>query len=162
MRSSPKVLVDTNCLIIYVLGIINPVLINTNKNTSIYDESDFYLILELIKSPDNLLILPNIWTEVDNLLNRNLTGNYKYLYFERIRSVMQENVEKYIESVEATKDVNFYQLGITDTLILIEAKNCELLITSDGDLSDRANAQGIKVFDMSKYKNEQIKAGNKK
>lgn len=162
MRNKEKVLVDTNCLIIYVLGIINPILINTNKNTSIYDESDFYLLLELIKSPDNLLILPNIWTEVDNLLNRNLTGNNKYLYFERIKSVMQENVEKYIESIEATNDANFYQLGITDTLILKEAKNCELLITSDGDLSHRASAQGIKVFDLAKYKNEQIKAGHNK
>lgn len=158
MISNQKIIIDTNCLIVYVLGFINPALINTNKNTSIYDETDFPLLLKLIKSPDNLLILPNIWTEVDNLLNRSLTGNNKYLYINRIRTIMNDNVEKYIESIEATKNVNFYQLGITDTLILEEAKNCQLLITSDGDLSDRASAQGIKVFDLSKYKNEQIKS----
>jgi rRNA-processing protein FCF1 len=152
-----KVILDTNCLIIYVLGLINPSLIEKHKKTSLYDETDFTLMQGLIKSPDNLLILPNIWTEVDNLLNRHLNGNNKYYYIETVKKIMEQNVEKYLESKIAANDTNMYDIGITDTLILKEALSCELLITADSDLSDRANGWNVKVFDFKKYKNDKIK-----
>lgn len=46
---------------------------------------------------------------------------------------------------------------MTDSLILDEAKNCRLLITSDSILSDYAIANGIEVYDLVKVKNEKLK-----
>ena len=153
-----KVILDTNCLIIYILGLINPLLIEKHKKTSIYDETDFTKILELVRSLDNLLILPNIWTEVDNLLNRHLSGNNIYYYIETVKGIMELNVEKYLESKIAVNDANLHDLGITDTLILKEAIYCDLLITADSALSDRAKSLNIKVFDFKKYKNDIIQS----
>lgn len=55
------------------------------------------------------------------------------------------------------KIYEFYDLGLTDALILHEARNCQLLITSDSKLSDHAIAHGIQVYDLIKAKNEKLK-----
>lgn len=39
------ILIDSNSLVVLILGLIDPELINTHKKTSIYDEEDFYKLL---------------------------------------------------------------------------------------------------------------------
>jgi hypothetical protein len=48
-------------------------------------------------------------------------------------------------------------MGLTDSLVLEQAKSCKLLITSDSQLSDYALAYGIKVYDLVKVKNEKLR-----
>lgn len=100
-------------------------------------------------------MLPNIWTEVDNLLN-NFSGNYKVKYIEQITNTIKLTTEKFIESKTAAESVGFYDLGLTDSLMLEYSKECELLITSDSSLSDYAIAHGITVFDLVKNRNERL------
>lgn len=72
-------LIDTNALLVLIVGSINPNLVNEHKRTSIYDEEDFYQLLYFIGNINTLCILPNVWTEVDNLLN-NFNGRFKEAY----------------------------------------------------------------------------------
>ena len=62
-------LIDTNSLLILLVGLIDPKLINKHRRTSIYEEQDFLDLLQLIGDFNDLVVLPNVWTEVDNLLN---------------------------------------------------------------------------------------------
>ena len=149
------ILIDTNALIVLLVGLIDIRLFETHKRTSIYDEADFQDLLSVIGSVDQLVVLPNIWTEVDNLLN-NFRGAYKYQYIEQLTSIIKASSEKYMASTLATVNDHFIDLGLTDTLILEHAKNCKLLVTSDSRLSDFAVAYGISVYDMVKAKNERI------
>ncbi len=135
---------------------MNPSLINKHKKTSIYDSEDFQNLLTMIGSIDSLVVLPNIWTEVDNLLN-NFKGNQKELYLERTIQTIKSTTEVYLQSSLVATSYAFYDLGLTDTLLLEHAKNCDLLITSDSALSDYAKSQGIKVFDMKQMANYKLK-----
>jgi len=72
------ILIDANALVVLLIGIIDPRLFKTHKTTSIYEEQDYYDLLAIIGDLKNLVVLPNVWTEVDNLLN-NFSGNYKYI-----------------------------------------------------------------------------------
>ena len=150
------ILIDSNSLIVLLLGLMNPSLINSHSKTSIYEEEDFHNLLFAIERIESLVVLPNIWTEVDNLLNR-FSGSNKALYVEKIINTMKVTSEKYLESHIVENNYAFYDLGLTDTLILECAKNCEMLITSDSALSDYARADGIKVYDMKELKNERFK-----
>ncbi len=150
------IIIDSNSLIVLLLGFINPSLINRHRNTSIYDEQDFHILISVIKDIKKLVVLPNIWTEVDNILNR-FSGSYKDQYVEKIILTIKETSEKYIESHSVENNTAFYDLGLTDTLILEHAKDCEMLITSDSKLSDYAHANGVKVFDLLELKNESFK-----
>lgn len=149
-------LIDSNSLLILILGLMNPSLINKHKKTSIYSEEDFEYLIEVIGNIDSLVVLPNILTEVDNLLNK-FKGNYKDLYVEKIIQTIKNTTEQYLESSLIEENYAFYDLGLTDTLILEHAKNCELLITSDSTLSDYARSQGVEVFDLKELINNKLK-----
>ena len=147
------ILIDTNALLILIIGQIDTRLIDTHKRTSIYEEQDYYDLLDIIGSVENLLVLPNVWTEVDNLLN-NFSGNQKYQYIIDITQIIKLTSEKFITSIEAVNSHSFFDLGLTDSLLLSLAKECKLLITTDSALSDYAIASGIKVYDIVKNRNK--------
>lgn len=148
-------LIDTNALILLIVGIVDIRQIKTHKRLSIYDEEDFKNLLLVVEDLNQLIVLPNVWTEVDNLLN-SFTGNLKSQYILRVTELIKESTEKYIETIEATKQYSFFDLGITDSLLLYYADNCEILITSDSRLSDYAVSRGIKVYDLVLERNKRF------
>ena len=149
------ILIDTNALIILILGQIDSRLIDTHRRTSIYEEQDYYDLLSVIVKIENLIVLPNVWTEVDNLLN-GFNGEQKYLYITKITETIKSTSEKYLNSLSGIEHDCFFDLGLTDSLLLNLAKECELLITTDSSLSDYAIANGIKVFDIVKNRNSRL------
>lgn len=149
------ILIDTNALIVLLIGFIDPKLFANHKRVSIYDVDDFEALVTIIKNVDQLVVLPNIWTEVDNLL-KDFSGSYKYPYIENLTNVIKASTEKYIASSIAISNDYFFELGLTDSLILEHAKECKLLITSDSRLSDFAKANGIEVYDLVKVKNDRL------
>ncbi len=149
------IIIDTNALVVLIIGFIDPRLFKTHKRTSIYEKQDFEELLMVIGNIENLVVLPNIWTEVDNLLNT-FAGNYKYQYLEKLTQTMQLTTEKYLPSIQATRNLHFYDLGLTDSLLLDYAKECKLLITSDSNLSLYAVAYGIPVYDVVKRRNDRL------
>lgn len=150
-------IIDTNALVVFVIGLIDPKLFKTHKRTSIYDKEDFHNLVNIIGGDlTQIMILPNVWTEVDNLLN-NFSGTYKYPYISTVVNLIKECTESYISSETVVENHEFYNLGLTDSLILEQAKKCQLLITSDSSLSDLAKANGIAVYDLVKAKNEKLK-----
>ncbi len=150
------ILIDTNSLIIFLIGLIDPKLIKSHKRTSIYEEQDFNDLVSFIGDIKKLVVLPNVWTEVDNLLN-DFNRGHKENYIEEITNTIKLTSEIYLTSEVATKSDGFYDLGLTDSLLLEHSKNCELLITSDSKLSDYAIANGVQVFDLVKSRNERMK-----
>lgn len=150
------ILVDSNAMIVFVIGLIDPSLLGKHKRASIYDEMDFNKLREILGDFSKVVTLPNVWTEVDNLLN-DFTGSYKYPYINLIKSLTTVSTERYIESKRISDNPNFISLGLTDTLVLELSKECDLLVTSDSRLSDFALANSIRVYDMVKTKNELLK-----
>lgn len=150
------ILVDTNALVIVVLGLMDINLINSHKTTSIYEEEDFYNIMHLIDNDlKNILAIPNTLTELDNLLN-SFGGSYKHLYHTIIRKILFETTEKVFTSLSVIDSPYLSTLGLTDSIILSIANHFDALITSDTLLSDVASANGIVVYDLVKVRNDRI------
>lgn len=151
------IIIDANALIVVIVGLIDTKLINKHKRTSIYEEQDFNDLISVIGNMEKLVVLPNVWTEVDNLLSR-FTGEHKNQYINIIYESMEASSEKYVESLSGVKSVGFLNLGLTDSLLLelAMAKECELLVTSDSKLSDYAVANGVAVYDIVKNRNNRL------
>ncbi len=149
------ILIDANALTILLVGLVDINLIGKHNRTSIYQQQDYYDLVTIIESIDKLIVLPNVWTEVDNLLN-GFSGSHKYEYLLHITGTIKSTSEKYISSLKATESDCFFDLGLTDSLLLEYSKECKLLITADSKLSDYANAYGVLVYDMVKNRNERI------
>lgn len=149
------ILIDANALTVLLVGLVDVKLIGRHNRTSIYQEQDYYDLLAIIESFDKLIVLPNVWTEVDNLLN-DFSGNHKYEYILQITDTIKSTSEKYITSSKATESDCFFDLGLTDSLLLEYSKECKLLVTADSKLSDYAKAYGVLVYDMVKSRNDRI------
>lgn len=149
------IFVDTNALILLVVGLIDRSLIKSHKRTSIYESIDFENLASLIGDFEKIVTTPNVLTEVDNLLN-NFQKGHRWAYYQVLRELISKSSEKFIESKMIINLHPFFELGLADTGVLELSKNCDFLITGDSKLADYANAFGIKVVDLVKIRNERL------
>ena len=152
------ILIDANALVLLIVGMIDEKLIAKHKRTSIYSEKDYRDLLSAIGSLDRLVILPNVWTEVDNLLNR-LSGSHKWPYVTLMKLLVEQTTEEHIASIVGINSDYFISEGLTDSLLieLWKQKQYDFLITGDSKLSDIANAYGIEVYDTVQRRNQNLR-----
>lgn len=148
-----NVILDSNVFILFLVGQIDPDKISSHKKTSIYTKDHYEYLLDLITPFDNILICPNITTEIDNHLNT-FRGDHKRKYLYLTRKIFKKSIEQYTRTVSAVNTMHYDEIGITDSVILLMAKHCDLLVSGDSKLCDHANAEGINLFDFKNYVNE--------
>ena len=149
------VIIDTNIFILFLVGQINENRIKNYMRNSLYTKEDYYFLLSVLADYDRIITSPNILTEVDNILNR-IGGEDKYKYLVLVKTMYKQTIEKYIKTEMITQNWYFDSLGITDSSILMMAKNCELLISGDSSLCDHAKSLNIKTFDFKEYINSKL------
>lgn len=131
------VILDTNILLVYLVGCVNPPLIETFKKTSSrYCADDFEILDDLLRNFTKFTTTPNILTEVSNLGGQ-LNGAAKEHFFEFLSKFIQMTTERYVPSAEISQDRFFIEFGITDRGIFELAKTECLVITDDFRLSAR-------------------------
>ena len=62
-----KVAVDTNLLLLLLIGSVAPDFIDNHKRLRAYTLADFLLLEEDLKSADSLIATPNVLAELSNL-----------------------------------------------------------------------------------------------
>jgi predicted nucleic acid-binding protein len=149
------VIIDTNIFILFLVGQINENKIGNYTRNSLYTKEDYYFLLNILSNYDRIITSPNILTEVDNILNR-ITGEDKYKYLILVKTIYKQTMEKYIKTETISQNWYFDALGITDSAILMMAKESELLISGDSSLCDYAKSLNIKIFDFKEYINSKL------
>jgi hypothetical protein len=146
------VILDSNIFILFLAGQINENKIERYTRNSLYTKEEYYFLLNILAGYDKIITSPNILTEVDNILNR-ITGEDKYKYLVLAKAIYKQTIEKYIRTETVAQNWFFDTLGITDSSILMMAKDCELLISGDSRLCDHAKSLNIRTFDFKEYLN---------
>ncbi len=146
------IIIDTNALILLIVGLMDPEKIPKHKCLSIYEKQDFIDLVDIIGDFNRLIMLPNVWTEVDNLLN-GFTGEDKYLYIQVFKNIFKRSTEYYIATISGAEHYSFIDIGLTDSLLLQISSNNDFLVTSDSRLADFAKAHGIQVYDIVESRN---------
>jgi hypothetical protein len=149
------VIIDTNIFILFLAGQINENKIGRYTRNSLYTKEDYYYLLNILADYDRIIASPNIFTEVDNILNR-INGEDKYKYLVLVKTIYKQTIEKYIKTETVAQNWFFDTLGITDASILMMAKECELLISGDSVLCDYAKSLNINTFDFKEYLNSKF------
>ena len=149
------VIIDTNIFILFLVGQINENKITNYSRNSIYSKEDYYFLLKILSEYDRIITSPNILTEVDNILNR-ITGEDKYRYLTIVKDIYRQTIEKYLKTDHVSQSWFFDILGVTDSAIIMMAKECDLLISGDSALCDYAKSVNIKTFDFKEYINNKL------
>lgn len=139
---SRGVLIDTNLLLLFVVGSVNSELIPKLSRTSNYSPQDFQIIEKAIDFFDKKITTPHVLTEVSNLVDRTelQTGLSTYV---------ANAVENFVESNQIMANSAFSAFGLADTAILDLSANEYLVLTDDGPLFGLLTNRGVDVVSLN-------------
>lgn len=143
-----RILLDTNLLVLLVVGSISERSIEAHKRTRTYDLKSFRLLAGIIGSPDMLVSTPHILAETSNLLRQCAEPLKRQLSvgFAALVGVLREDQ---VAARQAVASGHFQRLGLTDAAVL-ELGRAELaLLTDDLDLYLAAANAGLSCQNFS-------------
>lgn len=126
------VLVDSNLLVLFVVGTVNRSRIQTSKRTSGFTGDDFELLTRLIGLFGKLIATPHVLSQVSDLTD------LKHEELRRSRQVFAALVQELEEVRDASVDLIahpvFERLGLADAAIATVCLRGVLVLTADLDL----------------------------
>jgi predicted nucleic acid-binding protein len=167
-RFKPQgIIVDTNILILFLLGSCNSSLIEKsrllNNNDKNYSKEDFALLKDIIQLFDEVIITPQIIAEISNLSitgNRAVYGTQLLKYLQTVIDFLKRNEERHhkIECLWDTKLEIIANFGFTDiTMFELSRQEKIPILTDDVEFFNYAISQNTHTFSLEAIKNEQYK-----
>ena len=142
-------LLDTNLLVLYVVGQYDPNRIAKHKRTSSYMSEDFDLLLDFMSLFKQFVTTPNILTEVSNLLEKD---SYQY---GPVLSILPELIKNFVEipvpshPVMVNRNKTFLKFGLSDTVACQITEQDYLLLTDDLDLCYYLPHDGLNALNFN-------------
>lgn len=139
---SQPVFVDTNLLLLLLVGWIDPKHIQRFKRTKQYSEDDFELLYQLVARFKGVMTCPQVLAEVDNLA-KSLTGPLLDDFREELKRRVLHWSEK-VQLAQATVADTIYDwAGYSDAAIgLISKQERPLVLTDDMALREYLRREG--------------------
>jgi hypothetical protein len=134
--------------LLYLVGEYDRRLIASFKRTAQYEVEDYALVARTFTLFGRVVTLPNILTEVSNLAG-SLSEHVRASVFEVLRARVEILSEEYVPSEDATEQNLFKRLGLTDSAVMILARDQYLVLTDDFRLSIALAELGIDHINLN-------------
>lgn len=141
------VLIDTNLMLLLVIGTYSSVRIASFKRTVKYTYSDYLLVADISGRFARRFTTPNIMTEVDNLSRQASEAEHAAIAHSFAR-VMTELIEIYVPSETALRHPLFPKIGLADTATTFLPEEA-LVLTDDLPLANRLSSMGRAVININ-------------
>ncbi|MDZ7713448.1 MAG: hypothetical protein U5L06_10195 [Rhodovibrio sp.] len=138
---------DSNLLLLFLIGEIDVDEIDRKKRVQIYDKDDYYALKTFIQKFVRLYTTPNIITEVSNLLGRK--PKFGSVYDIALSNFIVSSMESYVPSEQASNDPFFASFDIADTVSKVLAARGKLLLTDDYQLANHMDTAGLPVVNFN-------------
>jgi len=152
-----SVLIDTNLLLLLIIGLFDKKIISSHKRTKIFVPEDFDLLISTINGYDMLWVTSHCFAETSNLLRQTNAKTATDL-MNFFSTLVSRNIAKIREShipINIIMGNNILpRLGITDTGILIKAKQVSLVLTVDLYLYLEISNKGYKALNFNYLRQE--------
>ena len=116
------IIIDTNILLLYLVGRVNRERIPRFKRTQQFIPEDYDLLLRLVENFQKVVTTPNILTEVNSLANQ-LGKPEKTRCLITFTWLISQITEEYIESEAVASNDVFSRFGLTDCGIMLLTKD---------------------------------------
>jgi hypothetical protein len=141
------VLLDTNLLLVYLVGLIDRNLVPSFKRTEGYRTEDFDLLVTLISPVEKLITTPHVATEVHSLAGH-LDGNAKYRFRDLFESIIPNVKESHRPAKQLCTGSAYKTFGLTDAAIHKIGQR-RLVLTDDFPLSAYIQNTGGNVLNFT-------------
>lgn len=128
-----RVFVDTNLLVLLVVGKTDRNLIEKHRRLQEFQEDDYDILVKILKQVDKILVTPNTLTEASNLLAYHGEPERSRI-FEVLRMLIEEHEEIVVTSKTASQSKEFTRLGLTDAALLEAISSSTPVVTVDFSL----------------------------
>lgn len=141
------VLLDTNLLVLYLVGKTNPRRVLDFKRTQRFDIPDFQLLERLVRWFGTLFTTPHVLTQTSDLTV--LRGDELTTIRNIFRTVIKDMQECFDDSVHVSTDSTFNSLGLADAAIAVAGKRGLLVLTADLELYLTLQQRGLDTLNFS-------------
>ncbi|MEH2119659.1 PIN domain-containing protein [Nostoc sp.] len=145
------VLIDTNILLLFLVGSVNQERITKFNRTQQFIPEDYELLLVFIAKFQKLVTTPNILTEVNSLANQ--LGEPERSQCFALFAQFAKNValldEYYVKSLDAVNTEKFVKFGLTDSGILTLSKGKYLVLTDNFKLANYLQSVEVDVINFN-------------
>lgn len=145
------ILIDTNILLLYFIGTVNPERISRFNRTQQFIPEDYELLLKILKFFQKVVTTPNVLTEVNSLANQlgEPERSQCFTIFAQFAQSVDFCNEHYIKSQNAVSAEKFVKFGLTDCRILALARENYLVLTDDLKLANYLQSVEIDVINFN-------------
>jgi hypothetical protein len=141
-----KIAIDSNLLLLLIVGIADPIYIARHKRLSSFSLVDFEFLDEIMLSVSEIVVTPNTLTETSNLAGYIAEPARSHIFATLRAAILAPRMrERFIESRVAASQSEFLRLGLTDAALLQAADEPATLLTADVDLYLAAVKRGFKA-----------------
>ena len=130
--------IDTNLLVLFVVGSANRKFIATHPRTKTFTLDDYDRLCRFIYALNRVFVTPNTLTETSNLLKHPRDKQA----IERLRILIENSDEIVVASATATRNSAFGRLGLTDAVLMEAVSVARPLITVDLNLYSAVLSKG--------------------
>jgi hypothetical protein len=142
------ILIDTNILLLWLVGSTNKDRISQFKRTQSFEVRDYELLAYIFTKFQRILTTPNILTEVSNLINQLGEPDRSKCFSIFARDIVQlDEIYKDSHTIAATD--KFQKFGLTDCGIVNVAKDSYLVLTDDLRLANYLQNIGIDTLNFN-------------
>lgn len=156
IRSKAGLVIDTNLVLLYLVGLHDPDRIESFKRTRVYSVDDFSLLVYYINLFDGFSTTPNILTEVSNFIDREQYDGVPLLTVLRDKVIYRE--EHYVESriVLSNEDETFIKFGISDTVLYHLAQANYFILSVDASLCAFLESKGLPALNFNHIRSNRL------
>jgi hypothetical protein len=142
------VVLDTNILLLHIVGSLDPGLLGKIKRTNQFEITDYALLLNLLNLVPRVIVTPGILAESCNLLDA-ANGMHEFRIFAALKSILRVLTEEYARAALLSENVIFLKFGFTDSSIAeLAAKGC-VVLSDDLRLSAMLEGMGRAVINFN-------------
>lgn len=141
-----RVLVDTNLLLLYMIGSFQRLRIESFKRTNMFSVEDFDTLVAILAEFKVLVTTPHLLTEVNSLANA-LPEYLKSSWCEHFAMQTERFHEVLDPAVSIMKQATFNPFGLADAAIHCASVDT-LVLTEDFRLSGFLSSQGIQTLNF--------------
>ena len=140
------IFIDSEILLLFVVGSKDPRLIRKFGRTANFDENDFNLVSQFIDKFHYKITSPHILTEVSDLLGE--SNDYHTI----LETYINFSEEKYLTSRELVKSNSFFKFGLADSAVVEISQNAHLIFTADNRFYGYLTSMGIDAVNFDSLK----------
>jgi hypothetical protein len=144
------IVLDSNLLVVLVVGLTSTGHIARHKRLRAYTERDFRALRSILANASRIVVTPNTVTETSNPVGQIVEPARSQIYLT-FRALLASTEEVYVESREGAWHATFPRLGRTDAVLLSVMTTSHTILTADLGLYLEAARHGHAAINFNHY-----------